>query len=246
MSVVNSPQEAADRPSLSALPLAFGLAFLAGATDVYGLARLNDLYVSFMSGNTTMPGVALGRGDWARVQVAAGLIGLFVAGVAGGAALEVLTGRNQTAVVTLAVAVVLAVPLWEPRSTIVALVLAMGCLNAAMNRAGPASISLTYVTGTLVKLGQGLGRTLCGRRDGWGWLLQAPMWLSLLAGAVCAVLSHRWLGSEALWPLPASALLLALAAAMGQPGASSTTTPAARGQDLAPAGRTPNAVHEQG
>jgi uncharacterized membrane protein YoaK (UPF0700 family) len=60
--------------------LACAMAFLAGATDVCGLFRLHDLFVSFMSGNTTMLAFALGRGQLERAGMIAGLIGLFVAG----------------------------------------------------------------------------------------------------------------------------------------------------------------------
>ncbi len=41
----------------------------------------------------------------------------------------------------------------------------MGLLNAAMHRAGATGISLTYVTGALVKFGQGLGSLLCRRQE---------------------------------------------------------------------------------
>ncbi len=40
----------------------------------------------------------------------------------------------------------------------------MGALDAAMSKVGSASISLTYVTGTLVKLGQGAGNWVTSRR----------------------------------------------------------------------------------
>ncbi|MBV9248706.1 MAG: DUF1275 domain-containing protein [Acetobacteraceae bacterium] len=199
--------------SVGVLPVAAGMAFLAGATDVYGLARLHDLFVSFMSGNTTMLGVALGSGDWARAQKVAALVGLFVAGAAGGAILAVWAGvRHHAAVVALVSAAVLTVPLAQPTWTIESFVLAMGALNASMSRVGAASVSLTYVTGTLVKFGQGLGDMLCGRPGDWSWLVQAPMWLSLLAGGTCATLLHWRLGSDAVWPLPLMAALLALAA----------------------------------
>lgn len=200
------------RAGASTFPVAGGMAFLAGATDVYGLARLHDLYVSFMSGNTTMLGVAIGGGDWGRAGSIAGLVGLFVAGAAVGAALAVAAGGWHAAAVALAVAAALAVPLVWPSWTVAAFVLAMGALNASMNHLGPTAISLTYVTGTLVKLGQGLGRALCGRPEGWAWLWQAPMWLCLLAGAASAVVLGRRLGADVLWPLPSLALVLSLGA----------------------------------
>ena len=193
------------------LAVAAGMAFLAGATDVTGLRLLHDLFVSFMSGNTTMLGVAIGGGDWSRSSVILGLIGPFVAGAAFGAVLAKLGGTRHAALVALVVAGLLAVPLLWPGATATMLVLAMGTLNASMTRVGAVSVGLTYVTGTLVKLGEGLGRALCGDAGGWTWLWQAPMWLSLLAGAVVATAMGREFG-EAIWPLPATALVLAGAA----------------------------------
>lgn len=195
-----------------ALGLAAGMAFLAGATDVYGLDRLGGEFVSFMSGNTTLLGIAVGQANWARAASFATLIGLFVGGAAAGAAVGVLGGRRHAGIVALAVAATLTMPLLRPGWATPAFVLAMGALNGSMNRAGPVPVGLTYVTGTLVRFGQGLGRTLCGRPDGWGWLWQAPMWLSLLAGAVAAILVRQQLGADALWPLPVLALVLALGA----------------------------------
>ncbi|MBV9750672.1 MAG: DUF1275 family protein [Acetobacteraceae bacterium] len=207
------------RTMLADFLTAGGMAFLAGATDVCGLSRLRDLFVSFMSGNTTMLGLALGSGDWPRGALILEIVGLFVAGAAAGAALESLGNRPHAAVVTCVVTLVLAVPLIQPRWTVAALVLAMGALNAAMSRVGEVTVSLTYVTGTLVKFGQGLGRTLCGTPGGWVWLWQLPMWLSLLAGATAAAVVERRFGGEAYWwPLPALALGLALWTLLRGPG----------------------------
>ncbi len=183
---------------------------LAGAVDTYGLARLGDLYVSFMSGNTTQLGLAIGRANWARAEGVTALLLGFVVGAALGAALGVLAGQRHAPVVTFAVAIALALPLVQPDWAVGCYVIAMGALNAALNRVGPAAVSLTYVTGALVKFGQGLGRALSGQGDGWAWLLQGPLWLSLLAGAAAAVLARHWLG-DAPWPLAGLCALLALA-----------------------------------
>ncbi len=185
------------------------MAMLAGATDVYGLTRLRDLFVSFMSGNTTLLGVALGHEDWARGGAILLLIGLFVTGAAVGALLEVVGGRRHVGLVACAVACALAVPLLWPASAAAIFVLAMGALNASLSRIGDASVTLTYVTGTLVKLGQGIGHALCGRSAGWSWLWQAPMWLSLLAGATLGTVLQRLLGPDVVWPLPVFGFLLA-------------------------------------
>ncbi len=194
--------------ALPDLALACGMAFLAGATDVCGLLRLRDLFVSFMSGNTTMLGVALGHGDWKRAGLIAEVVGLFVAGAAAGAVLGTLAGRWHMAVVVAAVAAVLGVPLLYPDWMPWALTFAMGMLNAAISRVSGVAVSLTYVTGTLVKLGQGIGHALLGRGDR-ASALQAPLWLSLLAGAAGAA---QWTGQEPPWPLPVLAAALAVAA----------------------------------
>ncbi len=183
------------------------MAFLAGATDAYGFMELRGLYVSFMSGNTTMLGMALGGGGLARSAAIALLIGMFVVGAAAGEVLFNVAGRFGSVAVPLMVSVLLCIPLAIPGWTVSALVLAMGALNAAMSKVGSASVSLTYVTGALVKFGQGVGNWLTGRRADLSWLLQAPMWTSLLAGSVAAVTVQR-LGAEWPWPLPVIGLLL--------------------------------------
>ncbi len=200
---MNRPRPATDR---TALALAGGMAFLAGATDIYGLSRLGDLFVSFMSGNTTTLGRALGDGAFGRAGEAARLIGLFVLGAAAGAAIAERAGSRRATAVAFTVAAGLAVPLLQPDWTTPALVLSMGGLNAAMSRVGETSVSLTYVTGTLVRFGQGVGQMLCGRPGGGSWVLQGAMWLCLLGGAVCACLLQQRLGPARLWPLPALAL----------------------------------------
>ena len=185
------------------------MAFLAGATDVCGLAKLHDLFVSFMSGNTTMLGVALARHDVERFATIAGVIGLFVTGVSLGTVVAVLAHGRHMAAVSLAVGILLLVPLGWPAAITPCLTLAMGALNAAMQRAGATGVSLTYVTGTLVKFGRGLGELACGRRDDPSWSLNGLLWSSLLAGAVTMTAVQTVLGADTLWPLPLMALLIA-------------------------------------
>lgn len=186
------------------------MAFLAGATDVYGLAELHDLYVSFMSGNTTMLGVALGSGHPARAATIAGLVGLFVTGAACGTALTNFSGRSHTPAVLSAVSIMLCVPLLHPDWTVYAFILAMGSLNAAISKVGAASVSLTFVTGALVKVGQGVGNWITGRRADRSWLVQAAMWGSLLTGSSAAAFV-RYLGVGRPWPLPFIGVVLAAA-----------------------------------
>jgi uncharacterized membrane protein YoaK (UPF0700 family) len=186
------------------------MVFLAGATDVYGLSRLRDLFVSFMSGNTTSLGVAIGSGDGGRAATAAALIALFVAGASLGTVLAEWAGRWHSVVVMVAVTVLLTLAAAVPSLTIHSIVLAMGALNAAFSRIGVSSVSLTYVTGALVKFGQGVGRLVIGRgRGDWSWTVQGVMWVCLLAGAVVGRCAQGSLtGGEEVWVLAGMALVL--------------------------------------
>lgn len=185
------------------------MAFLAGATDVCGYVRLKDIFVSFMSGNTTLLGLALGHGDLGRAAKIGEVIGLFVAGVALGAIVALFTGRRHAAAVTLLVGVLLLVGDRWAAATVPLLALAMGVLNAAMHRAGKTGVTLTYVTGTLVKFGEGLAHALCGKRSESPWWLNGLLWLSLLLGAAVSTLAVGWLGDDAVLMPGILALLLA-------------------------------------
>lgn len=204
------------RTDLAALALAGGMVFLAGATDVYGLSKLRDLFVSFMSGNTTSLGVAIGSGDGERAATAAMLIALFVVGAAVGTVLAEWSGSWHSVVVMVAVTVLLTIAAAFPSLSIHSVVLAMGALNAAFSRVGVTSVSLTYVTGALVKFGQGVGRLIIGRGGGdWSWTVQGVMWLCLLAGAVMARCAQARLAGREVWALAGLAALLTWAAVSG-------------------------------
>lgn len=194
--------------TLGALLLAGGMAFLAGVTDVYGLSRLRNLFVSFMSGNTTELGKAISEGDMPRCGVILGIIGCFVAGAAAGTMLAEWTGRRHPAAVGVFVAVLLAAGNAAPAWEVSFIVLAMGALNASMTQVGQTGVSLTYVTGTLVKVGQEIGRAVCGKGQEFVWALQGSMWLFLLAGATIGAALLAPLQPYGTWPLAALALLL--------------------------------------
>ena len=157
------------------------LAALAGAVDACGLSVLHDLYISFMSGNTTPMGTALAGGQWGRALLIAALIAAFVAGAASGTVLAGISGRGRLAIVLAVVAAIPAVACVVPHGSVPAMPFAMGMLNAAIQQAGPVSVSVTYVTGTLVRLGRGLGMALLGQAGRQG-LASAGGALDRLAG----------------------------------------------------------------
>ena len=212
---MTEPRDAPDLPL--GLTLVFLLSGLAGAVDVCGLTILKDLFVSFMSGNSTSLALAIGRGDRGRMLLIAPIIVTFVLGAAAGTVLAILVGRRHLPVVVLGVALVLVVPIAAPAATVLAMTFAMGALNATMNRAGSVNVSVTYVTGTLVKLGVGLGQLVCGRGKDWTWLEQGVPWLGLVAGGIAAAVALAHVGRLAIDALPAVALAIAVGAWLALP-----------------------------
>ena len=191
------------------LMLASLLAGLAGMVDAIGFLRLGHLFVSYMSGNSTQFAVALGRGRVTEAGSILWLIALFVAGAAGGQMIVHFSARWHLTYVLAAVAALLAAAAVfgtapEP------MVLAMGALNASMHRAGNVAVSLTFVTGTLVKFGQGLGDFLMGHGAEWVWAEQALPWVGLIAGAIAAGAGYMRIGSAVIWVPVAAAGLLTL------------------------------------
>ena len=218
--VANLPQEIRadgtdDKPT--GLLLVGSLAALAGAVDACGLSLLRNFYVSFMSGNTTSLGRAAAQGDWARVALLAQIIGMFVAGAATGEAVAIWTGRFKLPAVVLGAAAVLAIPPVAHNVAVLAMTFAMGGLNAAMQKAGPLNVSVTFATGALVRFGQGLTRFIFGKGDGAGWMQQTVPWLGLLVGATMATAAMGAIGTRTFAFLPALALAVTVAAYFAVP-----------------------------
>jgi uncharacterized membrane protein YoaK (UPF0700 family) len=201
------------------LLIVLALAALSGAVDACGFFLLKDLYVSFMSGNTTSMAAAFARGDWLRVGLIAGILLCFVIGTACGTVIGLRAGRRRIPAVILSAAGVLCVPMIAPHWRIDAMTFAMGMLNAALSAAGPVEVSVTYVTGTLARLGKGIGLLLCGQARDWRWLHQTVPWLGLVAGAALGTVGLLHVGLATLMALPAAALLIAAGAWLARPAA---------------------------
>jgi uncharacterized membrane protein YoaK (UPF0700 family) len=199
------------------LVLAGFLAALAGIVDVMAYLHLGGLFVSFMSGNSTQLGAALGQNDLAEAGIVAKLIAFFVAGAAAGQVVAVFAGGRHLTWVLVIVALLLGLAAAlaiapEPMA------LAMGALNASLRRAGSIPISLTFVTGVLVRFGQGLGDFLTGHATGLNWLLQAIPWVGLIAGATLGTFVYEWIGEAAIWlPVILAGLLAVCSMAIPQP-----------------------------
>lgn len=174
----------------STLPFALALAALAGAVDAIALAGLGDIYVSFMSGNTSQLGVAAGMMAGGHVGKVAAVVLVFVAGVVlGEIAATQIAPRSRSTVLLAAVAVglggasallVLGISPW-----IVSLVMAfaMGMQNAVVRRAGHVDVALTYVTGTLVHMSRAIAAALLKRGPWHRARPFAALWLAFVFGA---------------------------------------------------------------
>ncbi|WP_225207407.1 YoaK family protein [Novosphingobium huizhouense] len=190
---------------------AIALAALAGFVDAVGFLSAGGYFLSFMSGNTTRLAVSLAV-DPAHALLPALLIAGFVLGVAGGALLSLRAGRRRRAVLLLAVTLLLALAALArmaatPGPMLLATVLAMGAINNMFQRDGEVSIGLTYMTGALVKLGQGLAQRIArqARPGWWNWAL---LWAGLMAGAVSGAFAQDRVPAACLWIATAWALAL--------------------------------------
>jgi uncharacterized membrane protein YoaK (UPF0700 family) len=180
--------------------LAVSLAVVAGYVDAYGLMSYGT-YVSFMSGNTTQTGLETGRGDLAAAAPAFLAVVYFVLGVFTGTLLAHSKARQVRRWIFAVVAGFLALVLiatelgpLPPAVGIATLSLAMGILNTALSKVGAEAVSLTFVTGTLSKLGGHLALALkraplTNAQGSWDThlrraLLLMCLWGGFLTGAV--------------------------------------------------------------
>lgn len=191
---------------------AVALAAMAGFVDAVGFLSADGYFVSFMSGNTTRLGVALGTGPSTALMPL-----VLIAGFVGGVALGALVSRRagtfrKPAVVALVTTLLLAAAtgraLGLPAVMLGGLVMAMGALNNTFQRGGEVAVGLTYMTGALVKLGQGLAAHLAGERAT-GWTSWAQLWSGLLAGAVLGAFLQDRLPQGCLWIAAAWSALMA-------------------------------------
>ncbi len=188
----------------SALILAISLAGLAGFIDALGFLKLGGFFISFMSGNSTRFAVGVAEHGWASlVIIPLALITLFVIGVILGSIIHHLFPRKPVNAVLGVVTLMLllaAISATLDFSTlaIVFMVIAMGIENNVFVKEGQVQTGVTYMTGTLVKLGQKLAGTILGKPNSscWPFLF---LWMGLVSGAVLGSISYTIMGLGSLW-----------------------------------------------
>jgi len=183
--------------------LAATLSALAGYVDAVGFMTLGGFFVSFMSGNSTRLGVGLALGEWSQAGIALGLIALFVVGVVIGATVARRVGEGRRSAVLAVEAVLLLIGAglcsagWR-EAGMAAVVLAMGVENAVFQRQGDVGVGLTYMTGTLVRMGQRIATALHGGAR-WDWVPFLLLWMGLSVGGALGAISFLRFDVLALW-----------------------------------------------
>jgi uncharacterized membrane protein YoaK (UPF0700 family) len=192
--------------------LACALSALAGYVDGIGFLHLGGLFVSFMSGNSTRLGVSLADRHWRDAADAFGLIALFVIGAAAGCLIVLGCRTNRQPWVLMAEALLLAFAalcyaFGLPTVAIAAIVLAMGLENAVFQTDGGAGLGLTYVTSTLVKVGELAAAALKGGPR-WDWVPNLLLRAALVAGSVAGATAYHWINLAAIWFAAGAALAM--------------------------------------
>ncbi len=175
--------------------LAFGLAGLAGLVDATGFVVAGGYFTSFMSGNTTRMGVVMVERPMLALAPL-GLIACFLTGVIVGALIgRRVTGRHKRVLLGLVTALLglgaalLALGLAIPFLALSAM--AMGLANNVFSRAGEVTVGVTYMTGALVRFGQGIAARIAGQplpaTRGYGFLWSALALGAATGGGLCVI-----------------------------------------------------------
>lgn len=173
--------------------LSWILAVLAGLIGATAFTHSAGYFVTFMTGNSDRAVLGFFRNE-PRLSIGAALIlACFICGVVIASLcrrhlwLEHPHGPTVLTALTLAVAagVDFRVDGWSTNQVsfipVLFLAFAVGALNTSFVKGGEVSVPLSYVTGTLVKMGQGIERHISGG-DATEWLSYFLLWISFVAG----------------------------------------------------------------
>lgn len=195
------------------LRLAIALAALAGMIDVVAFLALGGFFASFMSGNSTRLAIGIG-GNLSDAMLAASLILAFVGGVIGASLLARSAGPQRTVrlLALVAALVLLCAAIAKPyqATQLLLLAAAMGAMNCIYERDGEVSVGLTYMTGTLVRLGQGFARWLMREGGVDDWARHGLLWAGFLGGGMIGVGLYWRIGLATLFVAGLVAAALAL------------------------------------
>ena len=197
--------------------IAFGLALaaIAGAVDAVAYDELANLFVSFMSGNSTRLGVALAQLDGRGALPVAVSIALFVAGAFAGTRLAEVGAPWNVALILATEAVIAGVAATTIAAmgsvtALYAIAFIMGMQNAAHPTVAGTGIGKSFVTGTLFGVGQALAQAIDDRAALLAALANLLSWVAFVVGAVIGAAVLARIGTAATVGV-AAACLAALA-----------------------------------
>lgn len=229
------------------------LALLSGYLDGYGLLFLKT-YISFMSGNTTFTGLKSGQGNFHAALPSAIAIVFFVTGSFLGNLFTESRLRYSHRLIFGVIDGLLATVSgleWHGArnipSEIAMLSLAMGMMNPALSKVGAESVSLTFVTGTLSRIGGHLAAA-AGRKplpDGPGpgdshlarARIDASVWSGFLIGAGLSRIAGSHFRMWALLPPCVVMIALGVFSECATPSLEKRTTSSISGVGSAVSGR---------
>jgi uncharacterized membrane protein YoaK (UPF0700 family) len=174
--------------------LSWVLAVLAGVLGATAYTHSEGYFVTFMTGNAQRAVLGYFRDD-VKLSVSAGVLMLcFVAGVVVASVCRrhfwVAHPHGPTVLTTLSLFAAMVLGIiddgWEEvnldLAPIMLVVFGVGALNTSFVKDGEVSVPLSYVTGTLVKMGQGIERHIAGGSVT-EWLGHFLLVVSFLVGA---------------------------------------------------------------
>lgn len=181
--------------------LSWLLSWLAGMIGAVAFLHSAGYFVTFMTGNTER--AVLGWFDVAERQKVAGagpeaalsLMAAFLLGVFLASFLRRKFWQNHphgaVALTTAGLLVAAVFELFEDGwnfqdvdfDGILMVCFSVGALNTSFVKRGEVAVPLSYVTGTMVKLGQGLERHVCGSGTVFDWLGYLALLASFMVGA---------------------------------------------------------------
>ena len=185
------------------------LAVLAGVLGATAFTHSAGYFVTFMTGNAQRAVLGYFRGEVLVSVTAAVLLLCFVAGVvvASMCRRRFWAGHPHGPIVLTTLSLLAATALdvldqgWEENfldfPPIMLVVFGIGALNTSFVKDGEVSVPLSYVTGTLVKLGQGIERHIAGGKAA-DWLGYFLLFVSFVSGAavgggISVVVNGTWM-----------------------------------------------------
>lgn len=213
--------------------LAVGLTANAGFVDGLFFIHLGGYFVSFMSGNSTRAAAELAQGNYQAWVAASSLIVAFIIGVmlssfavrfgpkrfhppAESLLTDRVTPHGSAVWVAYGLMLLGGITAVIPAVDVVApfiVAAATGAINGTFTRRGEVTVGLTYMTGTLVKMGQALASAIA---------LQSPvylsrffryllLWAAIAIGSLVGGWSYLQFGIWAIWLSVATMTALSIA-----------------------------------